>query len=73
MTKKWKLYDAKLFNLLNDPGELKDVSKSHEDLKTNLQKYALKYLKRKNEKSPAKKVVLDDELREKLKSLGYLD
>lgn len=73
MTQKWKLYDAKLFNLLNDPGELKDVSKSHEDLKTNLQKYALIYLKRKNEKSPAKKVVLDDELREKLKSLGYLD
>jgi arylsulfatase A-like enzyme len=73
MTRKWKLYDAKLFNLLNDPGELKDVSKSHEDLKTNLQKYALKYIKRKNKKFTAKKVTLDDELREKLKSLGYLD
>jgi arylsulfatase A-like enzyme len=73
MTRKWKLYDAKLFNLLNDPGELKDVSRSHEDLKTNLQKYALKYIKRKNKKFTAKKVTLDDELREKLKSLGYLD
>jgi arylsulfatase A-like enzyme len=73
MTQKWKLYNAKLFDLFNDPGELEDVSKSHEDLKTSLQKYALKYLKRKSEKFPVKKVVLDDELREKLKSLGYLD
>jgi arylsulfatase A-like enzyme len=73
MTRKWKLYDSKLYDLLNDPGELKDISISHEDLKTNLLKYALKYLKRKSEKFPVKKVVLDDELREKLKSLGYLD
>lgn len=73
MTRKWKLYNAKLFNLLNDPGELKDVSKSHKDLKTSLQKYAIKYIRRKNEKFPVKKVVLDNELREKLKSLGYLD
>lgn len=73
MTRKWKLYNAKLFNLLSDPDELKDVSKSHEDLKTSLQKYALKYIRRKDEKFPVKKVVLDNELREKLKSLGYLD
>ena len=73
MTPKWKLYNAKLFDLLNDPGELTDVAKTHEDLKTSLQKYALKYLKRKSKKFPVKKVVLDDELREKLKSLGYLD
>jgi len=72
-TRKWKLYDSKLYDLLNDPGELKDIAGSHEDLKTNLQKYALKYIKRKNEKFPVKKVILDDDLREKLKSLGYLD
>jgi arylsulfatase A-like enzyme len=73
MTRKWKLYDSKLYDLLNDPGELKDIAGSHEDLKTNLQKYALKYIKRKKAKISAKKVTLDDELREKLKSLGYLD
>jgi len=73
MTRKWKLYDAKLYDLLNDPGELKDVAGAHEDLKTSLQKYALKYIKRISKKFHVKKVVLDDELREKLKSLGYLD
>jgi arylsulfatase A-like enzyme len=73
MTRKWKLYDSKLYDLLNDPGELKDIAGTHEDLKTSMQKYVLKYIRRKNEKFPLKKVVLDDELREKLKSLGYLD
>ena len=73
MTRKWKLYDAKLYDLLNDPGELKDIAGSHEDLKTSLQKYALKYIKRRDKKFSAKKVILDDELRKKLKSLGYLD
>lgn len=73
MTRKWKLYDAKLYDLLNDPAELKDIARTHEDLKTSLQKYALKYIKRRDKKFSAKKVVLDDNLREKLKSLGYLD
>lgn len=73
MTRRWKLYNAKLYDLSNDPGELKDVAGTHEELKTSLQKYARKYIKRKNEKLPVKKVILDDELREKLKSLGYLD
>ncbi|UCH94189.1 MAG: hypothetical protein JSV88_28500, partial [Candidatus Aminicenantes bacterium] len=73
MTRKWKLYDAKLYNLLKDPGELEDVSASHEDLKKNLRKYAIKYIKRRQAKSSEKKVTLDRELREKLKTLGYLD
>lgn len=73
MTRKWKLYDAKLYDILNDPGELKDIAAAHEELKTSLQKYALKYMKRRDKKFTGKKITLDDELREKLKSLGYLD
>lgn len=73
MTRKWKVYDSKLYDLLDDPGELKDVSGSHDELKTNLVMYALKYIKRRQAKSTAKKIHLDDALREKLKSLGYID
>jgi len=73
MTRKWKLYNSNLYDLCNDPGELKDMAGTHRDLKTSLQKYALNYIKRKTKKISAKKVILDDELREKLKSLGYLD
>jgi arylsulfatase A-like enzyme len=73
MTRKWKLYDAKLYDILNDPGELKDISAAHEELKTSLQKYALKYMKRRDKKFTGEKITLDDELRKKLKSLGYLD
>lgn len=73
MTGTWKLYDAKLYNLLSDPGEFKDVSGLHENLKKTLEKYAIKYIKPKKANISSKKVTMDDALKEKLKSLGYLN
>jgi hypothetical protein len=73
MTRKWKLYNAKLYNLSKDPGELNDVSEKHEDLRSNLLKFATKYIRGKNADFSKKRVNLDDALRERLKSLGYLD
>jgi arylsulfatase A-like enzyme len=73
MTRKWKLYDNRLYNLLQDPGEMKDVSAANPDLKKELENYALRYLKRKKTKFPPKKITLDRDLKEKLKTLGYLE
>jgi arylsulfatase A-like enzyme len=73
MTRKWKLFNEKLYNLLHDPGELADVSASHEALKKDLRKYANRYMRRKRVKSSTKKITMDDALKERLKSLGYLD
>jgi len=73
MTRKWKLYNNKLYNLFMDPGQLSDVSSSQSDLKKSLEKKALNFIKQKRTKLNSKRVILDEAARKKLKSLGYLD
>jgi hypothetical protein len=69
---KWKLYDKKLYNLLNDPGELQDVSGSNKKVKTRLESLAVHFLKRKKVQQSTKRVKLDDKTKKKLKTLGYV-
>ena len=73
MDRKWKLYDSKLYNLLKDPGESIDASGTNRDLKRKLEKFAVYYIKKNMQGISGKKVKMDDELKKKLKSLGYLD
>jgi arylsulfatase A-like enzyme len=69
----WKLYDKKLFDLLNDPGEQQDVSADNRKIKKQLEGLALHFMKRKQKRLSRKKVKLDNGLKKKLKTLGYLD
>jgi len=73
MNRKWKLYDSKLYDLLNDPGESVDVSASNKNLKKKLEKSAIFYIKKQKRRLSTKKVKMDKELKKKLKSLGYLN
>ena len=80
-TDRWKLAFAPtmnnrqeayaFFDLKNDPGETRDVSSEEEavfaDLKKELERYLAQYANEK--KSP---VILPEQVRENLRSLGYL-
>jgi len=70
--KTWKLYKGKLFDLRNDPLELEDVSKSYQELKGNLLKSAMEFMKINPLDIQDKETEIDDKLKEKLKSLGYI-
>ncbi len=75
MNYKWKLYDNRLYNLLTDPGELTDASdaaKGNREIKKEMERYAMKFLRRKMNKRPGKKVKLNQELKKKLETLGYI-
>ena len=72
MNEKWKLYDSKLYDLENDPQELIDQSVSHKALKSMLWEQAERFLRQTPVHTSGEKVKLSDELKEKLKSLGYI-
>ncbi|MCP5053075.1 MAG: sulfatase [bacterium] len=75
MNRKWKLYDSKLYNLLDDPGELTDVgglSKQNRKRKRELEGYAIRFLKQKKKRAEGKKVQMSEELKKKLETLGYI-
>ncbi|NIM15046.1 MAG: sulfatase-like hydrolase/transferase [Candidatus Aminicenantes bacterium] len=69
---KWKLYDKKLYNLINDPGELQDVADSNKKVKAQLESLAIRFLKRKKGQQATNRVKLDDKTKKKLKTLGYV-
>jgi arylsulfatase A-like enzyme len=74
MNRRWKLYDSKLFNLFDDPAEKNDIgniTRHNRKIKRNLEAYAIRYLKQKSNVS-AGKVKLNEALKKKLESLGYL-
>ncbi len=73
MNRKWKLYNSKLYDLVNDPAELVDVSTSNKNLTKRFEKFATNFIKRNKTRFSKKKVKLDKTLKKKLKSLGYLN
>jgi arylsulfatase A-like enzyme len=75
----WKLVqlgdkDSVLFNLERDPGELEDVAAKHPDIVERLE-HALRGFRVETFGTPedAIDVVLDDELIEEMRALGYVD
>lgn len=71
--RKWKLYNLKLYNLITDPVELIDLARENKDLVKKLNRYTTDYLNRNMPgTTSSKKVKLDKDLKEKLKSLGYV-
>jgi len=72
VTDRWKIYKDALYDLKNDPGEMIDFSSEYPELKESLKRVALEYMTERLSKVREKKIELDDELKEKLKSLGYI-
>ena len=73
MNRKWKLYNSKLYDLVNDPVESVDVSTSNKDLTKRFERVAINFIRRNKTRFSKKKVTLDKTLKKKLKSLGYLN
>jgi arylsulfatase A-like enzyme len=71
-TKKWKLYNERLFDLETDPLEKRDVSKEYPLIKKYLVENLNKTLQQK-ENISAEKAELDERTLEQLKSLGYIN
>lgn len=69
----WKLYDKKLFDLLADPHELIDATERNRSLKSRLESMAIAFMKRRAKSRKTEKVNIDKKLKEKLKTLGYVD
>jgi arylsulfatase A-like enzyme len=69
---KWKLYDDRLYDLENDPGERTDVSGQHRELKESLAMTALKFMSEKPGEHQKARSEMDEELIKRLKSLGYI-
>lgn len=71
-TARWKLYDQWLFDLQADPAEQHELLKGHEELRQRLQAIAKQSVKSdgRPKESPTQ---LDEETREHLRALGYLD
>jgi arylsulfatase A-like enzyme len=72
MNERWKLYNNRLYDLKNDPGEYVDVSEDHPELKESLAKIALEFMAAKPGDYNKEKMELDEELKKRLRSLGYI-
>ncbi len=71
-TPEWKLFDARLYDLLRDPGEREDVAKSHADVARRLSERR-KAIAADRPRPARRPATPDDELRERLRSLGYVE
>ena len=71
-TPEWKLYDKRLFDLGKDPGERTDVAKAEPEVARRLadRREALRDVRPRPKPRPA---LADDELRERLRALGYVE
>jgi arylsulfatase A-like enzyme len=68
----WKLYDGRLFDLTADPGETRNVAASHADVALRLRQHLRAAVAARPR--PGKRVAApDDEVRERLRALGYVE
>lgn len=72
-TKKWKLYDSRLFNLELDPLEKIDVAKEHKSIKKYLRKNINEILQQRKIIYTGEELEPDKETSEGLKALGYVN
>jgi arylsulfatase A-like enzyme len=70
-TRKWKLYDSKLFDLENDPSELKDVSSEYPEVMKILSQKLDEILASSETQISGRTIELDEETKEQLEALGY--
>ena len=71
-TPEWKLFDGRLYSLADDPGEQHDVAKAHEDVARRLAARR-KALAAERPRPAPRSAAPDDALRERLRSLGYVE
>jgi arylsulfatase A-like enzyme len=71
--KKFKLFDLKLYNLLRDPAEQVDIASQYKPMIKKLNNYVTDFINKNIPGLSTRKIKLDDALKEKLKSLGYLN
>jgi arylsulfatase A-like enzyme len=73
-TRRWKLYDGSLYDLVTDPAERHDVTFQHPDVAVSLERRLERWVEeaRAAEAAGEVPVDLDPEAVERLKALGYL-
>jgi arylsulfatase A-like enzyme len=71
-TPRWKWYRGRLYDLAADPGELTDVAPGHPEVEQDLSG-RLADLMRSREHAGATPIEVDEDLRERLKALGYVN
>jgi arylsulfatase A-like enzyme len=71
-TPEWKLYDRSLFHLATDPGEKHDVAKDNVDVFRALRE-RMKEIASSRPAPRARTAAPDEDLRERLRSLGYVE
>jgi arylsulfatase A-like enzyme len=69
---RWKLYRGRLFDLAEDPAEIRDVSNSLPEIKATFRRRALRLLPPLSERRMIEPAKMSEELKKKLKALGYL-
>ena len=72
-TKKYKLYDRKLFDLISDPDEKKNIAWRNKNIRKKMQKELEYFLERDSTAVETNAVGLDKETLNRLKSLGYVN
>jgi arylsulfatase A-like enzyme len=71
-TAEWKLYDRSLFHLSSDPDEKHDVAKDNVDVVRDLRR-RMKEITSSRPVPRARAAAPDEDLRERLRSLGYVE
>jgi arylsulfatase A-like enzyme len=71
-TPRWKWYQGRLYDLVADPGERADVASRHPEVERDLAG-GLAELVRSREAAGETPVEVDDDLRERLEALGYVN
>jgi arylsulfatase A-like enzyme len=71
-TQKWKWYEGRLYDLTRDPGETKDVASLHPETERDLSARLVALL-RSREIAGTTPVRPNDDVREQLKALGYVE
>jgi arylsulfatase A-like enzyme len=69
---RWKLYNGRLYDLAADPGETRDASASRPDIRALFRRRALRILPPSNSTLASEPAQVDEELKKKLKALGYV-
>ena len=71
-THRWKWYEGRVYDLDHDPGEARDVASLHPQVERDLEE-RLVAIQRSREIAGPTPVEMADDVRERLKALGYVE
>ena len=71
-THRWKWYEGRLYDLDHDPGESRDVASLHPQVERDLEERLVAILRSREIAGPTP-VEMADDVRERLKALGYVE